>query len=539
MREQTKKLWINFAQLRIWLTLATRFILSTPVERQPKSGSQTLLENLRSHFWSHGTYAGSAIDDATWDDLGLDSLYGHLDCNFSNFGASQMYLQMRLGGGGHVFNQKTPLQIYSVSTAQLHEAFKPVIGVELEAATKVRSKSLPTQTLNIKVAVIQTLLIPALVFLSVLHWSGLVALIGALVLNIWTHLKYQHDTAVKLTFLNAVRSVVTASSNIKAIDFACSSDDSQFVSDVEMGNTLLGRLRWYNISGKNIDPISSTITDILDYLFLRALIFTDRSLSLVAEHADSVAFLACRLGEIDSEIAISRYKLNNNCCQTDFSSDNPKRLFFEDVVHPLITAPVANCIDMDHQSALITGSNMAGKTTLLRTIAINVVLAQAFGFCHARRCAMSRFKLMSSIQVVDSMSNGDSLFYAELLRIKQLLDFDAENITPLYLIDEIFRGTNAGDRVALGSAVLRRLANKGPVFVTTHELALAKVIGDDFNKFYFGELISNDILHYDFKLKHGVWESRSAYALAKSAGFSDEIVDAAYKLRFKSVPKCA
>ena len=255
----------------------------------------------------------------------------------------------------------------------------------------------------------------------------------------------------------------------------------------------------------------------------------------MTEHADSVAFLAHRLGEIDSEVSISQYKLNKNCCQPEFCSDNMRHIFFEEVVHPLIAVPVANSIEMNHQSALITGSNMAGKTTFLRTIAINVVLAQAFGFCHARCAAIGRFKVISSIQVVDSMSNGDSHFYAELLRIKQLLDFDAGSVTPLYLIDEIFRGTNAGDRVALGSAVLRYIANKGTVFVTTHELALATIVGDAFRKFYFGDLVSGNNLTYDFQLKHGVWESRSAYSLAKSAGFSNEIVDAAYKIRFESV----
>ena len=519
--------------------LGTKFFSNASLEREPKPGSQALLEILKNSFWAHATDLSSTLDDATWVDLGLDSLYSHLDCNFSNFGASQMYHQLRLGGGGHVFNQKKSDQSFAMSAAQLHEAFKPVINVELETAMSVLHKHLPTQTLDIKIALIQMFLIPALAALSALHWSGIVALLSALVFNIWTNLKYQHDTTAKLSFLNAVRGVIVTSSNMNAVSSEANSDDSKFVFSVENGNELLGRMRWYNISGKNIDPISSTITDILDYFFLRSIVFTDRSICLVKGYADTVAFLARRLGEIDSETAISQYKLNKIYCQPDFCSNSRRYICFEDVVHPLIAVPVANSVEINGQSGLITGSNMAGKTTFLRTIALNVVLAQAFGFCHARCATISRFKVISSIQIVDSISSGDSLFYAELLRIKQLLDLDAESVPPLYLIDEIFRGTNAGDRVALGVAVLRRLASVGTVLVTTHELNLAHVIGNAFLNFYFSELISNNELCYDFQLKHGVWESRAAYTLAKLVGFSDEIVDAAYKLRFESVAKFA
>ena len=252
MRELIKKLWINIVELRIWLILATKCFTGASVERQPTSGSQTLLQNLRKCFWSHSTDSSSALDDATWDDLGLDSLYSHLDCNFSNFGASQMYHQLWLGGGGHVFHQRGPLQILAISTAQLREAFKPVISAELEAATNVLHKRLPGQTLNIRVALVQTLLIPVFVLLSVLHWVGLVALIGALVLNIWTHLKHQHDTTVKLTFLNTIRGVIITSSNIKAISFEANSDDSKFFPKLKKAIGCSGNCAGTTFPGKTL-----------------------------------------------------------------------------------------------------------------------------------------------------------------------------------------------------------------------------------------------------------------------------------------------
>ncbi|WGG50128.1 MutS-related protein [Rugamonas sp. DEMB1] len=155
----------------------------------------------------------------------------------------------------------------------------------------------------------------------------------------------------------------------------------------------------------------------------------------------------------------------------------PPRLRFEQVVHPLLERAAPLDFALDGRGAFISGQNGIGKSTLLRTVGLNLIVARAFGFCYARSASAPALPVYSSMQGEDALSSGESLYIAELRRARELLAL-AERGPGLFIIDEIFRGTNHIESISAAAAVLHSLAASGLVIVSSHNLVLAPLLAD-------------------------------------------------------------
>lgn len=155
----------------------------------------------------------------------------------------------------------------------------------------------------------------------------------------------------------------------------------------------------------------------------------------------------------------------------------PARAFLalDGVVHPLLEHAVPLTIALDGKGAFISGQNGIGKSTLLRTVGLNLITARAFGFCYARSAAVPLLPVYSSMQSEDSLAGGESLYIAELRRAHELLALAGRG-KAVFLIDEIFRGTNHLESVSGAAAVLDTLARQGTVIVSSHNLVLAPLL---------------------------------------------------------------
>lgn len=195
-----------------------------------------------------------------------------------------------------------------------------------------------------------------------------------------------------------------------------------------------------------------------------------------------------------------------------------------DIGHPLLleNKSVHNNIEIKNNLCVITGSNMSGKTTLLRTIGINLVLA----YCGAPVCATklecSIMNIFSSMRISDDLNSGISTFYAELLRIKMIIDFSHKKQDMLFLIDEIFRGTNSVDRLIGATSVLKNL-NKPWVIglISTHDFELCNLedeIGSKIVNYHFTESYLNNEIQFDYKLRNGRCTTTNAKYLMQMVG---------------------
>jgi len=193
-----------------------------------------------------------------------------------------------------------------------------------------------------------------------------------------------------------------------------------------------------------------------------------------------------------------------------------------EIGHPLIAHELRVCNDftMDaNQVTMLTGSNMSGKSSFLRTLGVNLVLTNAGAVVTAASLNTSLFRIYSCIKVSDSLAEGYSYFYAEVRRLKALLDsLEQTNNLPLFfLIDEIFKGTNNRERLLGSEAYIHALLGKhGTGAISTHDLELASLSG--LSNFHFADQVRDGQLTFDYKLRPGVSPTTNALRIMRLAG---------------------
>ena len=194
--------------------------------------------------------------------------------------------------------------------------------------------------------------------------------------------------------------------------------------------------------------------------------------------------------------------------------------------HPLI--PPAKRINNSFSTQgvnkinLVTGSNMAGKSTFLRSIGINIVLAMAGAPVCAGYLRLSPMKVMSSMRISDNLEESTSTFYAELKKLKEIIEAVNNNEKIFLLLDEILRGTNSADRHTGSTALIKQLIHKNAAgLLATHDLELAKMSEQypgNIENYHFDVQVANDELYFDYKLKRGICSSMNASILMKKIG---------------------
>jgi DNA mismatch repair ATPase MutS len=207
-------------------------------------------------------------------------------------------------------------------------------------------------------------------------------------------------------------------------------------------------------------------------------------------------------------------------------SDDAPHVEAAGVYHPLISAEkvVSNDAGLTAGVTIITGSNMSGKTTFLRTVAINLALAYIGAPVCADSFSAGYMRLFTSMRVMDDVANGISTFYAEILRIKTMVEFKEKHPDEpmLCMIDEIFKGTNSADRiVGAREAVMCLAGAKSMVVVSTHDFELCSIEDREHNpavNYHFEEYYEDDKLMFDYRIRNGRCTTTNAQAILRMAG---------------------
>ena len=254
-----------------------------------------------------------------------------------------------------------------------------------------------------------------------------------------------------------------------------------------------------------------------------------RCMRRLKQNMNAVENLITTMGFLESIIAIgSLRKALPYYCVPEFSEG--RQLEIQDAYHPLIEEPIANSICAE-KGILITGSNASGKSTFLKTVAINAIMAQGLHTCAANIYRGSWCHIFSSMALRDNIYQGESYFIAEIKALKRILEAKDENLPVLCFVDEVLRGTNTVERIAASTQVLREFQRRNILcFAATHDIELTFLLENEFENYHFQEQIQDGEVLFDYRLYKGRSNSRNAIRLLELLGYETDIVEGANEM---------
>lgn len=228
------------------------------------------------------------------------------------------------------------------------------------------------------------------------------------------------------------------------------------------------------------------------------------------------------IGSIDACIAVAAF-LQRHPGHVRAQITPGSRIEIQDGYHPLIAAPVKSSIVLERRSALVTGSNMTGKTTFIKMIAVNVILGRTLGVCLAARAVIPATVVRAFVRGEQSVESGRSKYHAEAEAIRGFLEEARTGAGGLFVLDEPFSGTNVVERIAVAKAILRAISQHAQVLVTTHDVELQSLLGESFELFHFRE--DPEVAgFFDYQLRAGASTQRNAIRVLERLGLPADVI---------------
>ncbi|HKM18010.1 MAG TPA: DNA mismatch repair protein MutS, partial [Limnochordia bacterium] len=255
------------------------------------------------------------------------------------------------------------------------------------------------------------------------------------------------------------------------------------------------------------------------------------AVAMIRKDRDALLTMYGWIGELDALQAVASFRESlPYYCEPVLKQgrESTEKLVGEEMYHPLLQDPVPNSLTVGNQGILITGSNMSGKSTFLRTVGTNALFAQTIYTCLAQAYRSQFVKLLTSIGRADNIIEGKSYYLVEaqsILRVLKAIEAES-SVTVMAIFDEMYRGTNSEERIKAGCRVLEYAAQPGTIIlVATHDLELTKMLEQGYANYHFGEKVGGHGLEFDYTLKLGPSQTRNAITLLKALGYPQAITD--------------
>jgi DNA mismatch repair ATPase MutS len=277
--------------------------------------------------------------------------------------------------------------------------------------------------------------------------------------------------------------------------------------------------------------VATYLIELIKAFFLVEVFALYRITKELESKKSSIKNLFNYVGHIDTAISIASLRAGKEkTCLPKFISAN-KELIVKNLYHPLIEDCVKNNLTITNKSILITGSNMSGKSTFLRSLIINSVLAQTIYTCFADEFKSPIIKQFSSIRIDDDLFDGKSYYFQEVGIMASLLEQVDSSDQNLFVLDEVFKGTNTIERIASAKAILSYLnRNENIVIVATHDIELADLLAQEYDLYHFTETVENKALHFDHTIKSGQLKTRNAIKILELSNYPADVIKEAQEI---------
>ncbi|PZX51397.1 MutS-related protein [Algoriphagus chordae] len=470
------------------------------------------------------------ISSKLWNDLGMDEVFSKIDHTHTKYGEQYLYSSLRLVKQGPLVDENLES---TIQTIEKNPGFKSFLMSKLEILAKNDSYFLcnvfQRDTAKNPWYIILFYLLSGLSLISVIsslfiEWMifpAILVITCNFIIHYWSKLtvSLESRTFGQLGEMLAISKVILLESKKQKIHLTKQPEIEKVGPLIFKASMLKPRIKGFSelaeLAGYILEIIKAAflIETILYFSILKEI---GEKQKLIKENFEYVAHLdfALSLGQLrqmDPSITLPRESAS---LQVDGKG----------MLHPLVSESIRNSILIDQNGVLITGANMSGKSTFLRIIGLNCLLAQTINSVFATEMTVPKLRIYSSIQTFDELESDKSYFYSEAETMKEMLSVQNEEGFNLLLIDEIFKGTNSRERLVISSEVLNQLAKENSIVIaTTHDLELVNGL-PAFMFFYFTGQDMAGKYQYDFQLRSGVLDSTNAVFVLRDMGYPNEIL---------------
>jgi hypothetical protein len=488
-----------------------------------------------SAYWEELSEHGEdphVIDDITWNDLDMDGIFRRTNACHTSAGEEYLYALLHRP-------QLKPILLRDREKLMEYLDQNPDMRIKLQLLLMKTGKSdyngvssilYHPETKKLKYPKLYTAMswLPLLFAASaVFFWPvGLAGFILSVIANGITYYTVKNRIMSELAGMRYVSSMLWCCKKICALhegDFGGYKE--RIAADFQPFKRLSGKISGIMQRGfSDLDFFAEYarivfLTDIKKY---------NKVMQAIGKDTPALRRLYESLGEMDAAVSILSFRKSLSCFAVPEFTDEGK-MDFEEIYHPLLTEPVPNSALIDND-CIVTGSNASGKSTFIKAMAINGILAETVHTCCARRFRMKPALIVTSMATRDNIVGGESYFVAEIKSLKRIID-KVDSVFCVCFIDEILKGTNTVERIAASAAVMKYLHGRESLsIVASHDIELTEILKGIYDNYHFREQITENGILFDYKLKEGPSNTRNAIKLLEFMAYDGSITREAERL---------
>lgn len=469
----------------------------------------------------------SEVDALTWYDLDLWEVFRKINSTRSSIGSEALYQRLRNFNfsSSESKRQETLIQFFSENPT-VREAIQYAFArlgkkdhnfVE-SYLSESKSQKLPHLSLYIFCGSLPIVLLFSLLIVPV--EIGVLLLIGSLVFNICYYQFKKMALETELTSMSYLVQAITVANRISKIS-------TPFQADFQKNLQPIRTISKFGFSFRiKTGSELEIIFDYMNAIVMLPFISYHLVLSKIIHHEAAAKAVWQLLGELEVALAVLNLRLASDAetCQPEFTENF--QVFAENVNHPLLANSVANDLNW-RKNTLVTGSNASGKSTYVKAVAINCILANTINTTFASKFSLPRANVLTSMAIEDDIFAGDSYFVAEIKSVKRVLNLVDNKQPCLCFIDEILKGTNTIERISASSSIVEWLSKHKQTlaFVATHDIELTEILSEICDNVHFEEQVTKENgVTFDYKLHLGPATTRNAIELLQVLQYPKAIV---------------
>ena len=503
-------------------------------KRQDKKIPSSRFECIPAYFRKHAS--DTAIDDITWSDLEMDRLFVSMNLTCSSAGEEVLYHTLRTP----LFEEKA-LKARAEEIAYFKEHEDERLKLQLLFAGMGKNERYSLYDYldfademqggeSLKYHFLAPLLVlAAIIFLFVQTEIGVLGVVFSIIFNMAWYFRTKGKVQPYIITLKVIMADIKAATKMKQMQLPVCEAKQQELTEA------LGAMKGFGGGDSGIfssgaaggDP-ASLVADYINMLLHLDLIRFYSMYRKMQQHREEIDVIHGSLGYFEMLIAAASFEeALGAICTPQFDGTEKA----DEIWHPMIEEPVKNSYALKG-SMLLTGSNASGKSTFLKTVALNQLLSQTLYFACADEFHTDFHRIYTSMSLRDDLEHQESYFMVEIRAMQRILEAGAQEGAKIScFVDEVLRGTNTVERIAASTEILKYMAQQGYFCAAaTHDIELTSLLEEMYENYHFSEEIKDGDVLFNYRLQEGKAQTRNAIRLLSVMGYEESIIEHAEDL---------